>query len=594
VLLTVPMATNGQTLVTLNPTADAQVSNAATTTNFGSATTALVARSATNTNDQATYFKFNRGANSNARVGRAFLHLTGGNIANSDTTILHVYGIKNDSWTESGITWSNAPDLGSSATDARLQNVGSDAFPVGQLTWDNTVNEWGIDVTEFVRKNSDLDLSFVVIREQRFAPGYAYDPDGDADTSQIQLNTREAVTGQPRLSLFMTNQPVYYWSANPDSKTAVNFTAATSWDAGASPNAGSAIAVMSDFITAPRTITMDAPATVGELRFDNWNSLKISGDAMLTLSNIGGQGMINVYKGSHTIDTPITLGSSSSFGVGDGLKLTISKPIGGSGALVKTGPGMVELTAPNTYTGQTLAADGLLRLAASLTSSSSVSAQGNARIELAAGGNKIIKTGGLAITGNAVVDLADNRLITTSAVGTASGGVYSGVSGLIQRSYNFTAWNGPGLNSSSAALTGGLTTLGVGDASALMGLGETETAMWSGQIITGASTLVMYTYRGDANLDGVIDGGDYGSIDNNVQIPGADGYANGDFNYDGVIDGGDYGVIDNNIQAQGAPFPVSGSVGMSGVTVIPEPSALGLTVLGSSIALRRRRCTLLR
>jgi autotransporter-associated beta strand protein len=347
---------------------------------------------------------------------------------------------------------------------------------------------------------------------------------------------------------------------------------------------------MSDYITAPRTITMDAAATVAELRFDNWNSLKLSGNAPLTFSNVGGQGQINVYKGSHTIDTPIMLASSSSFGVAGGLKLTVSKPIRGSGALVKTGPGTVDLTAPNTYTGQTLAADGRLILGASLTKSSSVTAQGTARIELAAGGDKIIKTGALAITGAAAtIDLADNRLITTSAVGAASGGVYSGVSGMIQRSYNFAAWNGAGLTSSAAALTGGLTTLGVGDAGDLLGLGETETATWSGETITGASTLVMYTYAGDANLDGVINGGDYGVIDNFVQVPGADGYANGDFNYDGVVDGGDYGVIDNNIQAQGPALPMSGAAGLSGVTAIPEPSAFGLTILGSAGLLRRRR-----
>jgi hypothetical protein len=63
---------------------------------------------------------------------------------------------------------------------------------------------------------------------------------------------------------------------------------------------------------------------------------------------------------------------------------------------------------------------------------------------------------------------------------------------------------------------------------------------------------VKYTYAGDANFDGVIDGGDYGILDNFAQVPGASGYFNGDFNYDGVIDGGDYGVIDNNAQAQGA------------------------------------------
>ena len=50
---------------------------------------------------------------------------------------------------------------------------------------------------------------------------------------------------------------------------------------------------------------------------------------------------------------------------------------------------------------------------------------------------------------------------------------------------------------------------------------------------------------GDANHDRVVDGADYGAIDNYVQFPGTDGFSNGDFNYDDVIDGADYGVIDN-------------------------------------------------
>jgi hypothetical protein len=94
-------------------------------------------------------------------------------------------------------------------------------------------------------------------------------------------------------------------------------------------------------------------------------------------------------------------------------------------------------------------------------------------------------------------------------------------------------------------------------------------------------------------LDGTIDGGDYGVIDNFVQVPGASGYAHGDVNYDGVIDGGDYGIIDNNIQAQGAPFPISASVGLSAVTAVPEPAACALAILSACMLRRRgRRVTL--
>src|SRR6185295_12839245 len=136
-----------------------------------------------------------------------------------------------------------------------------------------------------------------------------------------------------------------------------------------------------------------------------------------------------------------------------------------------------------------------------------------------------------------------------------------------------------------------LTTIGVSTGAQMRGLGPTDTDTFAGQTITGASTIAMYTYAGDANLDGVIDGGDYGTIDNFVQVPGADGYANGDFNYDGVINGGDYGVIDNNIQAQGPGFPTSGSASasLSGVTAVPEPASLSVIALAAAGFFGRRR-----
>jgi hypothetical protein len=101
---------------------------------------------------------------------------------------------------------------------------------------------------------------------------------------------------------------------------------------------------------------------------------------------------------------------------------------------------------------------------------------------------------------------------------------------------------------------------------------------------------MMYTYAGNANLDGVIDGGDYGIIDNFVQVPGAFAYAREDFNYDGVIDGGDYGIIDNNVQARGTPFPTSSSSELSAVTAVPEPCACGFAILAATahFIVRRR------
>jgi hypothetical protein len=125
------------------------------------------------------------------------------------------------------------------------------------------------------------------------------------------------------------------------------------------------------------------------------------------------------------------------------------------------------------------------------------------------------------------------------------------VLGLIATAYDFTAWDGNGIRTSSGDAQAGLTGLGAGEAVDALSLNPGETVLWNGVTVDDSTVLIKYTYAGDANLDGVIDGGDYGVIDNFVQVPGTSGWFNGDFNYDGVIDGGDYGVIDNNIQAQG-------------------------------------------
>src|SRR5207249_11874411 len=127
----------------------------------------------------------------------------------------------------------------------------SDAFPVGQLTWNNTSHEWGIDVTDFVRKHPDTDLSFVLIREQRFL--------GDADSSQIRVNTREAASGKPRLALFLTTNGLYSWNKNAGG----NWSGASNRDVNAAPTGAGPVAVLSDFITSPHTVPGYTRASIG-------------------------------------------------------------------------------------------------------------------------------------------------------------------------------------------------------------------------------------------------------------------------------------------------------------------------------------------
>src|SRR5206468_1560668 len=137
----------------------------------------------------------------------------------------------------------------------------------------------------------------------------------------------------------------------------------------------------------------------------------------------------------------------------------------------------------------------------------------------------------------------------------------------------------------------GFTAVGVATAQQVKGLANpTDTALWAGRTITGSDTLVMYTYGGDANLDGKINVDDYGHIDSSVVLPGVSGWFNGDFNYDGKINVDDYGIIDSNVPIQGAAFFTGGgtSVPLS-ASAVPEPAGLALLGAGAVGWISRRR-----
>jgi hypothetical protein len=186
--------------------------------------------------------------------------------------------------------------------------------------------------------------------------------------------------------------------------------------------------------------------------------------------------------------------------------------------------------------------------------------------------------------------LAANKLITKTEVGIfGTANTYTGVTGFIQSGRNGNTaplWDGTtGIVTSQTSATGGnFTSIGVATAQQAKSLATaSDTVVWGGQTVTGSDTLVMYTYGGDANLDGRITVDDYGRIDFNVGL-GTNGWFNGDFNYDGKITVDDYGIIDFNVGIQGAPFPTGAGAGL---TAVPEP--VGAIWLGASAAVFLRR-----
>jgi autotransporter-associated beta strand protein len=399
-------------------------------------------------------------------------------------------------------------------------------------------------------------------------------------------------------------------------------------------------------ITAPSTINVDGANTVGRITFDNANRYTLGGAGSIILDDSADQSQINVRTGSHTIAVPVTLASDTIITVIPTTStLTMSGVISSSGnyGITESGFGTLLLSNANTYTGDTNVSSGTLTVTGSIASTNVITAAGailNAAGSVNAGLNKstVLNSGGVVnigpntgtsgpsavtlasieigldptskLTVNASPLHANRTVLVTSGLSFDSttagqldlqnndmiihGSTLAAVQPLIQSGENLsggtgTYWNGPGIVSSMAASNATfLTTLGLivnnnGSGQTLYGSGD-SLGLFDGQNPALNDLLIKYTYYGDANLDGQVDGSDYTKIDNGFNNH-LTGWANGDFNYDGIIDGSDYTLIDNAFNTQGASLAAQVA---NVASTVPEPAGFGLLSLVSLTLLRRR------
>ena len=127
--------------------------------------------------------------------------------------------------------------------------------------------------------------------------------------------------------------------------------------AGGMPSAAGDAATFGPAISAPRTITVDAPVTFGSLTFEGSNRYTLSGSNSVTLQMPGGSPQITVLAGSHTISAPVALAGNLAVNtaVGDSLELSgdVSDAGGVGAALTLSGNGELILSGVNTYSGGT-------------------------------------------------------------------------------------------------------------------------------------------------------------------------------------------------------------------------------------------------
>jgi autotransporter-associated beta strand protein len=324
------------------------------------------------------------------------------------------------------------------------------------------------------------------------------------------------------------------------------------------------------------------------------------GSGNWTLSNTETfTGLTNISAGTLTIATGASLASPTVM-VASGASLNVFGTLNAGTALGANGSVLMQ---PFTSAGFHV------RTIASL----SIGASGNvSMVDSTVPTNRsVLVLGSLTLTGTTnarqgQLDLSNNDLVIHS-------GSLADVFNEVAAGYNSGSWNGAAgiISSIAAASTAQLTALGViqnstnGSAS-----GPALYSSFDSTSVSDTDVLVKFTYYGDANLDGKVDGSGYSRIDSGYRT-GSTGWFNGDFNYDGIVNGSDYTLIDNAFNTQGvqlsvqladvtsqvavignaspSPAPVLAPVLAPVSSPVPEPASLGLVAISTAGALRRRR-----
>ena len=307
---------------------------------------------------------------------------------------------------------------------------------------------------------------------------------------------------------------------------------------------------------------------------------------------------INLLNGAGT--------SAHNFAPEAGRSITIAATalITGAGALTTTGPGTVNLNGTNNYTGGTYVNNGTLNLATvsafPLGSNLSIGSAAvtnapfpNVVLANHSGGSAaVLNTSNFVLTGttNAWTGKLD---LTNNAMDIGGSAALAVINNQVMQGYNAGNWNGAaGIVSSAAANDSRhLTAIGVIQNNQSGAAIFTSTNPFEGTTPGAGDILAKYTYYGDANLSGKVDGSDYSLIDSGY-LTHATGWFNGDFNYDGVVNGSDYTLIDNafntqngNISAEVLATPTA----LIASSSVPEPTLCGIVSFSILGLLRRRR-----
>lgn len=414
-------------------------------------------------------------------------------------------------------------------------------------------------------------------------------------SSSWSVQASEIVTWQPG--------QVYWRSAQNGS-----FADSGRWLTGAAPGAADEV-ILSRGSTSPYTISFGSAASNARLSVRQGSVMLNLGGSGYSLTSSGMPRpslIVGEYQG--TCAMSITNGQLSAVdaqigsGLGSDARLALmgaSASLHASGSVFvggdsagRVGTGRLDIFldsaaqidgALRVYSGSTVQVEGTL-------SAGTLDLAGG-RIDVFSGGARIVRANALAFSAGGWIDLKDNDLVLD----------YSGVSPLLSLREKVIAgrnsdWSGG--SGITSTMSGMATTLGYAEASAI-GIDS-----YGGVPIDDSSIIVKYTYIGDGDLDGDVDGLDVtrwaehftGSLSGSPLATKL--WSDGDWDDDGDVDGVDVslwaaaftGSLSGSgliVDAPGAPAEAVAFLAGMGITVVPEPG--GLSCLVALVALLRRR-----
>jgi autotransporter-associated beta strand protein len=399
----------------------------------------------------------------------------------------------------------------------------------------------------------------------------------------------------------------------------VTFTGAASFPAGFTVSGGAVVmgassSLSSNAVSVFSNGTLDVSALVGGLQVAGGNTAIMNGVITGSIVNngfvdvttnanrtypatISGSGSLRKYDGSGVATFSSTVNLAGGINVSNGTAV-FTRPLGPvTGTLVVTGPGAITLD-PTSYATNSFTSPGsVASISLGSSGQTGVSVLSVTATNRAAARSSVLVTSGLAIanadstsTYSGFLDVGNNDLI-----------IKGGAANLAALQGYVRAWlatGNTGLGSSVATpASGSYTTLAlfVNDA----GNGTPYYTQYDGiGGLAAGDVIAKYTYVGDTNLDGVLDGKDYKTILETVVL-GGDAVAAGrttwnygDVNADGVVNTADLA----SFAAAYANYTTNnpGSLGGAtddggGVAAIPEPSTCGVVLAAGALGLTRRR-----